>query len=162
MALQEAILAAQYGCTIDPFTYEVDLTPATASINTTGQFVVQSDAAFAIVQTAVIVMSTANAGVAGLQPFASGVDASQLPFLVSFTDQGSGRSLQSNPVPMDSIFGDARRPYKWTTPKILEANSTFSITVQNLSATDRNVRMSFMGYKVFGNVGNFVAKIKNQ
>ena len=160
--LQEMLMAAQMGCTLDPFVYHIDFAPATASTTTTGQFLVQSDAAFMILRTTAVVMSTTNAGVATLQPFGSGVDASLNPFLVTLMDQGAGRNLQSLPQNFDGIFGTAQKPYDWIVPKILDANSAFTVTLQNLSATDRNVRLDFHGAKVFGNVAAFISKLKVQ
>lgn len=160
--LDTAILATEYGCFIDPFIYQVDLLPATLSVTTTGSFLVQSDAAFAICKTTVLVTSTASPPLSTtlLQPFGTGVDSAFLPFLVTMTDQGAGRALSNSGVPLDSVFGTTRRPYYWPTPKVLDQNSSFSVAVQNLSTTSWNVRLSFHGYKVFGNVAQFVSKIK--
>lgn len=161
-SLDIAILATQYGCYVDPFDYLINLLPATASVTTTGQFLVQSDAAFAITETKVLVTSTASPPLSTtlFQPFGTGVDSAFLPFLVQLTDQGAGRSLSNLQVPMDSIFGIGARPYCWPTPKVLDQNSTMSAAVQNLTATDFNIRMIFSGFKIFGQVNNFVAKIK--
>lgn len=161
-SLDTAILATQFSCLIDPFIYEIDLLPATASVTTTGQFLVQSDAAFAICKTSVLVTSTATPPLSTtlFQPFGSGVDSAFLPFLITMTDQGAGRALSNSAVPLDSLFGTARKPYLWTTPKVLDQNSSFSVAVQNLTATSFNVRMSFHGYKIFGNVAAFLSKLK--
>lgn len=161
-SLDTAILATQYSCFVDPFIYQIDLLPATASVITVGQFLVQSDAAFAICKTTVLVTSTANPPLSTtlFQPFGTGVDSAFLPFLVTLTDQGAGRALNNLPVPLDSYFGIAERPYVWPTPKVLDQNSSFSAAVQNLTATSFNLRLSFHGYKIFGNVAAFVSKIK--
>lgn len=160
MDLQLQLLAVQSGCTLDPFFYHIDFTPATASTNTTGQFVVQSDAAFMILGTSYIVTDTSNAAVANLQPFGSGGASSFSPFLITQMDQGAGRNLQNLPVEIDSVFGLGREPYVWRVPKILDQNSTYTVTVQNLSATDRNLRLTFHGCKVFGQVGAFLARLR--
>ena len=160
--LTTAILATEYGCLIDPFIYEIDLLPAVLSATTVGQFLVQSDAAFAICKTTALITSTATPPLSTtlLQPFGSGVDSAFLPFLVTLTDQGAGRALSNSGVPFDSLFGTSRKPYIWPTPKVLDQNSSFSAAIQNLSTVNWNVRMSFHGYKIFGNVAAFVAKIK--
>jgi hypothetical protein len=160
--LDTAILATQYGCLIDPFIYEIDLLPAVLSVTTSGSFVVQSDAAFSICKTTALITSIATPPLSTtlLQPFGSGVDSAFLPFLITMTDQGAGRSLSNSGVPLDSVFGTARKPYSWPTPKVLDQNSSFSVAVQNLSTVSWNVRMSFHGYKIFGNVAAFVSKIK--
>jgi hypothetical protein len=46
-------------------------------------------------------------------------------------------------------MGTAQLPTYWPMPKIFRANSTISTTVQNLEATDRNVRIAYLGFKVF-------------
>jgi len=160
--LATAILATDFGCLIDPFIYQIDLLPATLSVTTSGSFLVQSDAAFAICKTTVLVTSVASPPLSTtlFQPFGSGVDSAMLPFLVTMTDQGAGRALSNSGVPLDSLFGTARQPYHWPTPKVLDQNSSFSVAVQNLSTTSFNVRMSFHGYKIFGNVSAFISKIK--
>jgi hypothetical protein len=158
--LQLQLLAVQSGCTLDPFWYHIDFLPATASTNTTGQFVVQSDAAFIILGTTYVVTDTQDAAIANLQPFGSGGASSFSPFLVSQVDQGAGRSLQYLPVEIDSIFGLGREPHIWQVPKILDQNSTFSVTLQNLSATDRRVRLTWHGAKIFGQVGNLISKLR--
>lgn len=158
--LQLQLLAVQSECTLDPFFYHIDFLPAAASGNTTGQFVVQSDAAFMIMATSYIVTDEANAAVANLQPFGSGGASSFAPFLVTQMDQGAGRNLQNLPIEIDSVFGLGREPFQWPVPKILDQNSTYSVTLQNLSATARNVRLTFHGAKVFGRVGNFISKLR--
>jgi hypothetical protein len=79
---------------------------------------------------------------------------------VTLTDSGAGRSLSDNPVPIDSWFGTGMRPYHWPIPKILDPVSTFSTTLQNLTATAWHVRLAFHGYKIFGNIQEWAAKNK--
>jgi hypothetical protein len=140
---------------LDPFTFALNFLPATASAITTARFTVQNDSAFAIVKTAYIATDTSDAAVSGLQPFGSGALTSLGPFLVTLTDSGSGRSLSDVGIPIDSWFGVGMRPYLWTVPKLLDPNSTLEAGVQNLSATDRRVRLAFHGYKVFGDLKAF-------
>jgi hypothetical protein len=159
--LQDSLLAAQFGAYLDPFSQEIDFLPATLSTTTTGQFVVGSDAPFAICETVAWCTDTSNALAATVQPFGLGMDA-LLPFTVTLNDSGAGRSLSNIAVPLDSLFGTGTRPHIWTVPKILNANSTFVVVVQNLSATSRNLRLSFHGWKIFGNASAFLAKVKPQ
>lgn len=140
---------------LDPFTFVLNFLPATASATTTARFTVQNDSAFAICKTAYIASDTSDAAVSGLQPFGSGGLTSFAPFLVTLTDSGSGRALSDLGIPIDSWFGTGQRPYLWTIPKLLDPNSTFEAGVQNLSATDRRVRLAFHGYKVFGDIAAF-------
>ncbi len=140
---------------LDPFTFVLNFLPATASATTTGRFIVQNDSAFSFVKTTYIATDTADAAVSGLQPFGSGGLTSFAPFLVTLTDSGSGRALSDLGVPIDSWFGTGQRPHVWPIAKILDPNSTFEAGVQNLSATDRRVRLAFHGYKIFGDIAAF-------
>lgn len=160
--LNDAIIASQLGATIDPFQYVINFAPALLSVVTVGQFTVQGDSAFCICETMYVVTDTSNAAVAELQPFGSGLTTGFAPFLVTLSDSGAGRSLSNTAVPIDNLFGTAIRPYNWPTPKVLDPNSAFVAAVQNLSATSRNLRLTFGGYKVFGNIAAFVAKLRVQ
>lgn len=140
---------------LDPFTFVINILPATASATTTGRFTVQNDSAFGFTKTTYIVTDTSDAAVANLQPFGSGGTTSLTPFLVTLTDSGSGRALSDLGVPIESWFGTGQRPYVWPLAKVLDPNSTFEAAVQNLSGTDRRVRLAFHGYKIFGDIAAF-------
>ena len=142
---------------LDVFTYDVYIATLTASATVTGQFTVQADSAFAITSQIAIITDTSNAAVSGLQPYGSGALTSLNPFLVLLTDSGAGRNLSLNPVHIDAQFGTSQRPYVRTVPKILDPNSSFSIAVENLTATDRRGRFYFHGYKIFGNLELFLS-----
>ena len=148
---------------LDPFIYTINfVTPSqlAASASLTLNFIVQNDSAFSICKTTYTVADTANAAVANLQPFGSGAASSIVGILSSITDSGSGRSLSDNPVPIDSQFGTGQFPRIWPIPKIVDPNSTISVTLQNLDALARHVRLAFSGYKVFGNVQNWAVRHK--
>jgi hypothetical protein len=148
---------------LDPFTYMINfVTPnqLAASATQTLNFIVQNDSAFAICKTTYIIASTANAFVAELQPFGSGLTTGGVGILVTLTDSGSGRSLSDSPVPIDSQYGTGQLPFIWPIPKILDPASTFAATLQNLDATARHVRLAHNGYKVFGNIESWAAKHK--
>ena len=71
------------------------------------------------------------------------------PFLVNITDTGSGRSFMDRAVHVDNLFGTAQRPALWMFPKLIRASSVISTRLQNLTATARNVRLSYVGFKIF-------------
>lgn len=164
MTLQDLKQAAQYvrsllgngspAYLLAPFVYHINYLPAVASTTTDGNFITQADSGFAIAETTAIVTDTSDAVVANLQPFGSGVASGFLPFLITMTDSGSGRQLQNLPVPLDGWFGTAQFPRRWPVPFILDPNSQFTVSVQNLSATDRRVRLSFHGMKIFSTPGS--------
>lgn len=159
-AAVRARLGAQASFQLDPFTFVIQFLPLTASQTLTDNFITQADSGFAIVKTTYVATDTADAGVANLQPFGSGGTTSVVPFLVTLSDSGSGRDLMNSGVHIDNLFGTAARPFIWAKVKVLDPNSTFAARVQNLSATSRNLRLAFHGFKIFGNVGAFRAHAK--
>lgn len=145
--------------TLDPFTYTMNFLPATASATTTAQFQVQNDSGFAICKTSQVITDTVNVAVANLQPYGT-AGQTVTPFLITLSDSGSGRNLMDTGVHLDHIFGVGQRQgYQWTVPKVLDPNSTFTGQLQNLSATDRNVRLAFVGFKIFGDFESFKRKV---
>jgi hypothetical protein len=161
--LGEPLTKAQKDWWLDPFTYSINfVTPnqLAASATSTLNFLVQNDSAFAICKSTYIATDVNNAAVANLQPFGSGAASSLVEVLVTLTDSGSGRSLMDQGIPIDGLFGTAQFPRIWPIPKILDPNSTFSATLQNLVATARHVRLAFHGYKIFGNIQNWASRHK--
>jgi len=146
---------------LDPFIFTINfVTPfqLAASATSTLTFLVQSDSAFAICKTTFTIADVNNDAVANLQPYGSGAASSIVAVIVSLTDSGSGRALQDNPVPIDSYFGTAQFPRLWPVPKVLDPNSVFSTTLQNLDATAYHVRLAFHGYKIFGNIREWYSR----
>lgn len=139
---------------LDPFTFVISFLPIALSATATDTFITQADSGFAIVKTTYVVTDTGDAFVANL----SG-DPRVGPFLVTLSDSGSGRDLMQSAVHIDNLFGTAQRPFHWSKVKVLDPNSTFSCRLQNLSATARNVRLAFHGFKIFGNVGLYRQRI---
>ena len=136
---------------LDPFTYGINFPTLAASATATANFLVQNDSAFIITSTTYFITDTSDALVAELQPFGSGLTTGGIPILITLSDAGSGRNLMDTAIPIDSLFGNAQRPYYWSQPKFLDPSSTFNAQLQNLIATARRVRLAFHGYKVFGN-----------
>jgi hypothetical protein len=58
-------------------------------------------------------------------------------------------------VSIGTLFGPNDMPFTWPVPKILDPNSTFTARVTNLVATAFNIRLSFHGYKIFGDMEQF-------
>jgi hypothetical protein len=122
----------------DMFAYVADFLPLTASLTQTQPISIQSDSDFVIVAGVAVVTDTANA-----------VRITFVPQLVQLQDQGSGRNLFSSQTHFNNVFGTAEEPAYWPQPKVLIRGSTFAVQLQNLEATNRNVRIAFMGFKVF-------------
>lgn len=75
----------------------------------------------------------------------------QAPILVRIEDTGSGRIVSDQPLHIENWFGTAEQPKYWDMPKLYPANSTITLTLQNLDAANAyNVQLAFHGFKIFG------------
>jgi hypothetical protein len=134
-----------------PFFHTHNFLPAVANTVTTTQFTVQSDSAFAIFSITAVFSDTADAFVANLS------DRPQLaPFLLSLNDSGSGRNLMDVETHINNIAGTGREQSLLPVPYILDPASTLQGGLRNLSAVNRNVRITYAGVKVFGDVRAFM------
>lgn len=73
------------------------------------------------------------------------------PFTVQVNDAGSSDNLFDRAVDWDAIVGTAQNPAWWAFPRVIAASSTLTVTLTNLIATARNVRLSFWGVRIYGN-----------
>jgi hypothetical protein len=146
------------------FTFNIEFLPATASVFSSGSFIVQNDSAFVLVATAYIAVlasdnltpvTAVTAPAPATTLLVSGLNA---PFLVNITDSGSGRQFSNIDTHIDNWFGQADLPFVWPVPQVFDPNSNVTMRLQNLVATNFNVRCAFIGYKVFGNVQAFKAR----
>lgn len=135
---------------LDPFTFIINFLPLAASNTATDNFITQADSGFAIIKTAFTVASDVNVFVANISD-----TPKYAPQIITLSDSGSGRDLSNGPVSINTYFGTGERPFIWCHPKILDPNSTFTARIQNLVATAFNIRLSFHGYKIFGDVTSF-------
>ena len=128
-----------WGATKDFFVYSVDFLPLTASVvSQAGDIQIQADSHFMIMAGVREVRDTTNATVIAAPPE-----------LVRILDAGSGRELNNQELPIDNLFGTAQLPSYWPYPKIIKASSTLTTFLTNLEATDRNARISYLGFKIF-------------
>lgn len=123
----------------DFFVYTAEFLPLPASATNTVNTAIQADSDFLIVLVTRVVTATDNT-----------TFVANVPELVTITDAGSGRNLMDRAVHMDNLIGTAQLPSYWPYPKLIRASGTLNTTVQNLEAVDRNVRISYLGFKVFG------------
>lgn len=122
----------------DFFVYTLDFLPLALSATATQEVQIQSDSDFVIGAAVAVVTDTANTTRLGF-----------VPQLVQLFSSGTGRNLFSNPTHFENVFGTAQEPAIWPIPKVLPAASTFNAQLQNLEATARNVRLAFLGFKIF-------------
>lgn len=136
--------------TLDPFTFVINFLPLALSGSATSDFITQADSGFAIVKTSFTIASDANVLVANVSD-----TPKYAPQIITLSDSGSGRDLSNAPVSINTYFGSGERPFIWCKPKVLDPNSTFTARIQNLVATAFNIRLSFHGFKIFGDVTAF-------
>lgn len=122
----------------DFFVYSAEFLPLPASETATFETAIQADSDFLAVAVTRVVTDVANL-----------VFSVDVPELVTIFDAGSGRNLMDRAIHIDNLMGTARLPSYWPMPKIFRANSTITTTVQNLEAVARNVRIAYLGFKVF-------------
>ena len=128
-----------WGATKDFFVYSTDFLPLTASVvGQVSDIQIQADSHFMIM-----------AGVREVRDDTNATIVTNPPELVRILDAGSGRELTNQSLPIDNLFGTAQLPSYWPYPKIIKASSTLSTFLDNLEATDRNVRISYLGFKIF-------------
>lgn len=127
--------------TLDFFTYTADFLPITAGATSQVDIAITADSDFLILYSTAYVTDTATPPV----PIAT----TSANFTVQLRDTGSGRALFSGPVPLSSCFGTAQLPHIWVQPKLIGASSTFSVILTSLDNASRNVRLAFLGAKIF-------------
>lgn len=122
----------------DFFIYSTDFLPLAANATRSQDIAIQADSDFLTVVLNVTVTETNNT---------TFVDPA--PIMVLITDTGSGRNLQNQATHLNNLYGDGNLPGYIPFPKLIPAASTLSTQLQNLSATAYNVRVSYVGFKVF-------------
>lgn len=136
--------------TLDYFAFVINFLPLAASDTATANFITQADSGFSICKTSFSVASNVNVFVANISD-----TPRYAPQVITLSDSGSGRDLSNSAVSIGSLFGPDAFPFPWPSPKILDPNSTFTARIQNLVATAFNIRLTFHGYKIFGDVSQF-------
>lgn len=135
---------------VDPFTFVINYLPLAALNTATENFITQADSGFAIVKSSFTIASDVNVLIANISD-----TPKYAPQTITLTDSGSGRDLSNLAVSINTYFGSGERPFIWCRPKILDPNSTFTGRIVNLVNTAFNIRLSFHGFKIFGDVGLF-------
>ena len=156
--LQIGIRRARREFKLSFFTYNVEYLPATASVFTSGSFIVQNDSAFVLTRSSYIAV-LASDNKTPVNVVTVPAPATTLltlgvcsPFLVNIVDSGSGRQFSNIDTHIDNWYGNANLPYYWPNPQIFAPNSNVTIRLQNLDTINYNVRLAHHGYKVFGDL----------
>lgn len=126
----------------DFFVYNVEFADIAPADVQQGNIQIQADSAFKWTAAAV------QADIAG-----AGYEAATRPIPLTslqIVDTGSGRQLFSNPLPVETIFGNGGLPFILPIPRIFMPRSNIALTLSNISTdTTYNVRLQLIGTKVF-------------
>lgn len=123
---------------LDYFAYGADFLPLTASRSATQAIQINSDSAFMVLCATLVETATDNTTFFANRPLTAVLNTG-----------GAALNLSNIPIHVDNWFGTAEEPKYWDVPKILLPNTTFNVTLTNLEAVDRNVRVAFHGFKLF-------------
>jgi hypothetical protein len=124
----------------DFFGYELDFLGLAGTTAQTVSVGIQADSDF-LLQQIVATGTTTAAPQTGL---------TFLPFTIQMQDSGSGRQLLSGATHLENLRGTGQQPGILPWPKLLRAASAIAVTLTNLSATQSDVRLCLVGFKVFG------------
>lgn len=70
---------------------------------------------------------------------------------VLITDTGSARQLMANPVPVGSMAGDGKRPYRKLRPRLFRGNSLIQFVFTSYGATTvSNCYFTLHGFRRYG------------
>lgn len=126
--------------TVDFFSYGAEWVPlAAAAGQVPREIQIQADSDFLIVAA---VRDVRDAGAVTL--------VAAPPVTVRIFDSGSGRDVVNIAQPIENLFGTGQLPTYWPKAKLIQASSTLRVELTNLDgANPFDVRVSFLGYKVF-------------
>lgn len=123
----------------DFFVYSAEFLPIGASATATVRVPIQADSHFAMMEI------TGDCRAATTDETVIAQPAMRL----TLRDEGTGRILMDRGQMWDNIIGTAERPFFLPAPKVLRANSTMVVELVNDNANARQVRIAFIGFKVF-------------
>lgn len=126
------------GKAFDYFAYTAEWLPLLPNQSASRIVQMENDSAFVIMSTVLVETSEDDLTNLAFRPLLSNIKALQ-----------SGRTLSDNPVHVDNWYGTAENPNYWDFPKILTPSTAIQVTMSNLEATARNVRLAFRGIKIF-------------
>lgn len=132
--------------TQDWFTYVASFGNIAGAVTSTVNIQIQADSNFECVEITASGILHALLGVAGT-PI---VPNNFLPYTINISDSGSGRSLMSAPVPLNSIAGTGQFPFILPVPRIFMALSNIQVTLTGQDTTTYDlVFVNLIGRKIF-------------
>lgn len=72
-----------------------------------------------------------------------------VPQTVQIQDGGTNTNLFDRATDFMNVFGTAQQPNYWAMPRIIRAGSTLTTFLTNLEATARNVRLVYLGVRIY-------------
>ena len=131
----------------DPYWYRVQFLPLLASATAIAEFTVESGSDFVCLGANAVVTDTSDAVIASV---ANTFDVFNPPFLVTIRHTGPGQNLMNASVAFGNIFGNRQfGPMFWPIPKVFPARAVVQTTLENLVATDRRIRIAYIGFKAY-------------
>lgn len=135
-----------------PFVYTVNFINIGAGGVVTGTANIQNDSYFVTVMQAADIKDNAT-GLVDTQPNVA-------PMLVNLFDSSSGKTLSDQAVPISAWFGNVLAPYVWLArAQVYRPGGQIQVTLTNNMGAAQNVRLSFIGFKVYTNVPDDFSKM---
>ena len=146
LAAINALLSLRNESRVERQPYNFNVTFSAVVAGTTapvGSFLVDTSAPFMLVSQQY--QATVNPNVA--QTVST---ASRPNMLVQIQDQSSNRNWQNSGTPVGSIFGTAMQPYFLPQPRLIPANTTVLVTVNNYDAAQTtDLILTFSGWRYY-------------
>lgn len=134
------------------FVYSVDF-PSGVNAGTTSQqsLKIQADSDFEWIKSTVTayIDSTGTSGTVSFDDWLMGVRYPGYTCII--TEDATQTQLMDIATPVCAIFGTAQQPFVLPNPKIINANSSFTIQVSNIYTTNNlgAFTLSFIGRKIY-------------
>lgn len=124
----------------DFFIYGTDFLGIATGATQTATVSIQEDSDFFIIGANAFCVDTTGPTV---------VDPDSFIATVVLQDSGSGRNFVDRPIAFANLYGTAQLPGYWPYPKLLQASSTLSTQLTNNQGVTMDVRLAYVGFKVF-------------
>lgn len=123
----------------DFFTYSTSFLPLAAGASASQTIQINSDSHFLIVMAALTARLDVAAATFSPDP----------PLTAEIQTSGSGRLFQNEPTDVRNVFGSAELPGILPYPKVIDGGSTVTVRLASLGTADLNIRVAFLGLKIY-------------
>ena len=118
------------------YAYATSFIPLALSASATNNIAIQNDAYFILLAATMVETDTGNTTLLTYRPLT-----------VQIFDSSASSNLFTQPVMADEFFGDAQQPGFLAYPYIFQPGGNIAVTLVNLEAVNRNVRLTLHGFK---------------